>query len=677
MTDLETFESLCPDVAPLSPRDRAVMRRELFGNESHAGPSPVASADASLELRGDPTHRLRTEPPRRARGRTWLNAAAAALLVLGVAAVWATASNRDAGDPAPAQEPPATRGTDPDASQPSIDSAGPAVPVAQAGERALVLDPIPDGWSLTHLSTRRGITGSSMSTQVFATASLLPETAPAFVVDVIDVDAGRPDIPAGAEPVTVQGVPGSLYEDSPGLVVSYESSGTWVTITGHQVDRDALLMAAEYTRLEGTDAVIDPAGLPAGVAKRATGGRIEAWFINDAATVEAGPEMRWESDTGESMWLLSMPGTAQGAALGRIGAASVSDVDVNGNPGFITTIADDDQYRSLTWTADGDVHLLGSRGLDHDRLLEYASAMRTPTDTEWDAAVAAATPTMATLPDDGGLPEPGSVVPYRVTVFPMIDETLVPDEGRGATYAFATYGLAGIEIDGSHWIGTVGPADWDVPSDLVNVAVANDGLLEPTLGEPVRDPDIVESRGESSIELRSTVDGIVVRVIGADTDVLYEVIEAIRPIIVDGRLDGYVAEELPPGLTDLTGPIGTGWPAGAIPIVNVHNALTMQVRPAAAITAIEAGAHTERVDIAGRPGYLYTSPDSPYQMLNIEIDEHTTLTLNSGDLSRDQLLNIAAQVELVDQSTWNATYNPLPAVIPTIVDYTTSTTPND
>lgn len=45
MTDLETFESLCPDVAPLSAHERAAMRRDLFGNESPVGASPVGSAD--------------------------------------------------------------------------------------------------------------------------------------------------------------------------------------------------------------------------------------------------------------------------------------------------------------------------------------------------------------------------------------------------------------------------------------------------------------------------------------------------------------------------------------------------------------------------------------------------------------------------------------------------------
>ena len=460
--------------------------------------------------------------------------------------------------------------------------------------------------------------------------------------------------------------------------MSFETDGHWITITGYQVDRDTLMAAAEQTQLIDADVVIAPAGLPDGVVERATGVRIEAMFVDDAAKTELSPSMHWESVDGASMWLMTAPGTPETAVLGRIGAATVTDVAVKGHDAFITTTAGDDQYRSLTWVADGRIHLIGSRELDNDRLVELAAALRAPTEAEWNDLMDDSTPLVATIPAGGGLPEPGSVVPYRVSVFPVIDDTAVPNDGSGATYAYGTYSQAGIEVAGNRWIGAIGPTDWMNATDVVNVVVADHPeLIGPTNGEPARDPAIIESHHEAAVELRTDVDGVIVQVTGSNIDELYDVITAIQPDIAEGRLTGYTVNELPNDLVDLTGPVGTGWEAGALPAVDIHNnALMMQVMPAPSVATIAFGGNdTERVDVAGRNGFLFTSPDTPYQVLTIEIDDHTSLVLTSATLTRTELLDAANRVELVDQMTWETTYAPMPAIIPKVVDTPATTQP--
>lgn len=104
MTDLEIFESFCPQVEPLSAHARAGLRLDLFGSErlSEPRPSNDVQVDAALG-RG-----AGGEPPRRASGRRLLAVAAVSVIVVGVAGVWLAVGSRDVEAPAPALQPSST-----------------------------------------------------------------------------------------------------------------------------------------------------------------------------------------------------------------------------------------------------------------------------------------------------------------------------------------------------------------------------------------------------------------------------------------------------------------------------------------------------------------------------------------------------------------------------------------
>lgn len=102
MTDLEIFESLRPDTEPLSEHDRTNMRRELFGSQAPARPVAPTPIDVYYDLdRG----LLRTPPPSARGGRRLMSIAAAVLVVVGVAAVWGTITNRQSPVTPAAQQP--------------------------------------------------------------------------------------------------------------------------------------------------------------------------------------------------------------------------------------------------------------------------------------------------------------------------------------------------------------------------------------------------------------------------------------------------------------------------------------------------------------------------------------------------------------------------------------------
>lgn len=101
MTDLEIFEALRPDTQPLSERERANMRHELFGGGASARPEAPAPVDVFYDLdRG-----LRRTPPPARGGRRLMSIAAAVLVVVGVTAVWGTIANRQSPVTPAAQQP--------------------------------------------------------------------------------------------------------------------------------------------------------------------------------------------------------------------------------------------------------------------------------------------------------------------------------------------------------------------------------------------------------------------------------------------------------------------------------------------------------------------------------------------------------------------------------------------
>jgi hypothetical protein len=215
-------------------------------------------------------------------------------------------------------------------------------------------------------------------------------------------------------------------------------------------------------------------------------------------------------------------------------------------------------------------------GVSADQLITFAEALRPATAAEWDAIVAAVAPPIACTGNQcSGTPEPGSIIPAGVDGFPAIDENLVPDDGRGATYAAYSYYYSS---GGSTWIGVVGASSDSTYDNLVNIQVSNSEDAEQLPVEPGRTPDVGEYDYVDGVELVKTFPtGIAVIVQGRDIDVLYRLLDNIEPATTNGELTGYeLIGDLPDNLIELERPYERGLQSGSFPVLYVHNG-TVQI----------------------------------------------------------------------------------------------------
>ncbi|HYN35338.1 MAG TPA: hypothetical protein VES40_22115 [Ilumatobacteraceae bacterium] len=110
MNELDTFETLRPNVRPLSPEQQATMRSQLFGDSDHVA-TTVIDHDRPLDLDADA---MQSAPRSRRSHQRLLGVAAAAIAITGIAGIWAFESNRQ-DQPAPAQESSASEPIEPTA----------------------------------------------------------------------------------------------------------------------------------------------------------------------------------------------------------------------------------------------------------------------------------------------------------------------------------------------------------------------------------------------------------------------------------------------------------------------------------------------------------------------------------------------------------------------------------
>lgn len=152
MNDLDTFETLRPDVRPLSAEQQASMRSQLFGGSSQSVPMSSGNDDL-MDFDIDTTRN--TQQPHR-----WLIGVAAALIaVAGITGIWASASNR--------QDPPAS------AQQPSVtDPIESGTSLEQQGPTLVPDDFAPLGLSLTPagLQSEQQVERSAVQRRVYASA---------------------------------------------------------------------------------------------------------------------------------------------------------------------------------------------------------------------------------------------------------------------------------------------------------------------------------------------------------------------------------------------------------------------------------------------------------------------------------------------------------------------------
>lgn len=546
-------------------------------------------------------------------------------------------------------------------------------PVAPAG--ALVLDADLPGWELRTASVGRPATNAELFIRrIYTTNDPRPENGPSLVVESFDVDASTPELETSNASISIRGVDGYLFDRSAGgRGLVFENNGYWYDLTAYNLTDTQLAAAAGAARRadDGDGAVIDPTALPDELVSEAAGVEGESWFLSLSALANPMSSARWENGT-SSMWLQNFDQDPSIDRFQRVGAGSVVDTTVNGQPAFIRTLQGQVEFRSITWHEDGHTHSLGSLGVSEQDLIAFAETLRPATSMEWDDAVVSVTPPMACLGADcTDPPAPGSIIPAGVDSFPAIDDSLVSDDGSATTYAQYSY-FGGGESRGTTWIGVLGAPDAEVLDGLVTVMVSAASDAEPLPVGPGRSPDIGEYDYGTGVELVKThPNGSVVIVQGRDIDQLYQVLENIDPTTTDGDLSGYqLTGDLPEGLEELAAPFERGIDNGSFPKLYVHGgALHITVMPGPLLPAVSGFiGPIEQLTINDRPALFHSPPQNSYAFLALTLANGNTMTLEGEGFSQQELIDLASNVEFLDERTWNDRYNPILPILPRTVD---------
>lgn len=317
--------------------------------------------------------------------------AAAAVTVITVGGLVAFATRDDSA--APAVQPPSPT---PVASQSSPADAPPADDLAPAG--AVVFDDVSDLLPGATFSGGGGPapdrSGSLLPpdhVQRWYTSSMTqPELTPSILVESFPADRIGADVPAGAVPVSVQGVDAELYQHPvlAGRSVTFTLGDTTFVLTGTNIVDGDLLIAAGHVRSDpdGYGAVIAVEGLTNGLVERAAGTALETTFISREALGGASASISVESDVG-TVWVRTLEEDAALLGLHRLGYETVTDVMVHDAPAFVTTLAHQPQYRGVSWHENGVTYIVGSNDLTTEMVVELANRLRSATLDEWNQLV--------------------------------------------------------------------------------------------------------------------------------------------------------------------------------------------------------------------------------------------------------------------------------------------------
>jgi hypothetical protein len=314
-----------------------------------------------------------------------------------------------------------------------IDAAAPnSGPEDAVAPGAMTFDSLPAGFSLT--STNADVFADvdwDVKTRFYTADAESPDTAATFAVTTAPAGLAGWDVPTDATTVTVQGLEASIYDDprTGGRSLSYLLVDQLYMITGYRVTDAEIITVAANTGPAGPGhdnygAIVDPAGLPAGVDEAYIGGSwFERWFIGKNALTHPVPASHWDSETA-SLWIYSLQQNPRWLPLTRIGWTTITDITVHDQPAFIVTADTEPEFRGVNWIEGNITYLVGSRGLDDTQLLDLVQQLRPATTDEWtdmltssgaDVEVVGADPTDA-------IPTPTTVSPVDSAVEPTTSE---------------------------------------------------------------------------------------------------------------------------------------------------------------------------------------------------------------------------------------------------------------
>lgn len=298
----------------------------------------------------------------------------------------------------------------------------------------------------------------------------------------------------------------------------------------------------------------------------------------------------------------------------------------------------------------------------------------------------------ATDPANGSVPTgtesefpPGAVIAPGVSLYPVLDDSDVPDIGAGTTYAYMGYFSSGPNLNGTVWTGVAGRTspNGPIPAAAITVSAPVDAEPLPNL-VPGRRPGVEEYRISTPdlprTELQVAIDGYVVQILGPDIDELYQILDIIRPTTDDTGLTGYTfTGPLPDSVTELARPFEQGPGAGSFPNLFIRNGIvSMSVMPTTPMLLIGQWLEPmEPITINGHSGYFSTSRENGSLHLAVALSDGTTLNVTGHSLTRAEFLHAVSAITLVDEATWTTRYQPRPAVVPTISAVTATTITTD
>jgi hypothetical protein len=216
--------------------------------------------------------------------------------------------------------------------------------------------------------------------------------------------------------------------------------------------------------------------------------------------------------------------------------------------------------------------------------------------------------------------------------------------------------------NGVNWWGTIGALTPDGTPTSVVVINAGPGASSAPDAVPGRRPGITESRQDHAVALHveAGADGPLA-LFGGDLDTLYDLVDHLRPT-ADGPRPGYeIVGELPDSLVELTPPR----PRSTIDHPTLSDdsdgsVLSVGVvgeTPAFSALACSMTTPPLTVTVGARfPGIAATCGQT--QIVVWTVSDSDSLTISSQRLSREELVDVAGRVRLVDKTEWEEHYGP-------------------